>query len=269
MVPPRTESGRRERQSEAANDATAKLIVPTHNLVLAALPHREANALVSLAKPLFMEAGDVVYEDRDKINHVYFPINSVFSSLAILEDGSSVEVSMTGREGIAGLAAIIGGGRALHWTRVSVPGAALRLRAESVREFFLKSEAIHEAVLRAYRGLFTQICQRSVCNVRHSLLQRLCVWLLMIHDRVAANELPFTQEEIASRISVRRAGVSVAASMLQAMHAISYRRGRIVITDRHAIEQTACECYPVLNQDFLDAEGRHISRFPVSPDLKE
>src|SRR5262245_18571517 len=123
MVRSRTESGINERQSEAAHDAAAKLICPTQNLALAALPHQEANTLVSLAKPLLMQAGEVVYEDRDKIDHVYFPINSVFSSLAILEDGSSVEVSMTGREGIVGLAAIIGGGRSLHWTRVSVPGA--------------------------------------------------------------------------------------------------------------------------------------------------
>jgi hypothetical protein len=44
----------------------------------------------------------------------------------------------------------------------------------------------------------------------------------------------------------------VAASTLQAMHAISYHRGRIRINDRLAIEQAACECYQVMAQDFQD-----------------
>jgi hypothetical protein len=74
----------------------------------------------------------------------------------------------------------------------------------------------------------------------------------MMSDRIGAAELPFTQEDIANRISVRRAGVSVAASTLQAMHAISYHRGRIRINDRLAIEQAACECYQVMAQDFQD-----------------
>jgi hypothetical protein len=80
----------------------------------------------------------------------------------------------------------------------------------------------------------------------------------MTSDRIGVAELPFTQEDIANRISVRRAGVSVAASTLQAMRAISYHRGRIMITDRPAIEGTACECYQVMAQDFQDfGEGPH------------
>jgi hypothetical protein len=78
----------------------------------------------------------------------------------------------------------------------------------------------------------------------------------MMSDRIGAVELPFTQEDIANRISVRRAGVSVAASTLQAMRAISYHRGRIMITDRPAIEGTACECYQVMAQDFQDLGER-------------
>jgi len=240
---------------ERADDGFSKLIVPTHNHVLAALPQSDANRLVSISKPIAFAAGEVVYDTGDVIDHIFFPISSVFSSVALLEDGSSVEISMTGLEGVVGLPALIGGRRSLHWTRVSVAGAALGVSAESVRQLFMKSEPIHDGILRAYRGLYTQICQRSVCNVRHTLLQRLCVWLLMTHDRVASDELPFTQEDIASRISVRRAGVSVAASMLQAMHAISYQRGRIVISDRAAIEASACECYRVMKEDYKGKRG--------------
>ena len=203
-----------------------------------------------------MLRSDVLYETGDEIDYVYFPVNSVVSAMGILEDGSSVEIYMSGRESIIGLSALIGGGRALHWTRVSAPGAALRISTTSLKNLFRRSEPISEGIMRAYRKLYTQICQRSLCNVRHTLLQRLSVWLLMMHDRVGSHALPFTQEDMAGRISVRRAGVSVAASMLQAMHAITYNRGKIVINDRSAIESAACECYRVMAQDFEEDTGR-------------
>src|SRR5215813_2531927 len=239
-----------ERDGPGSDRTSAKLVIPAHNMALGALPPAELSRVIAPASAVRVDAGDVIYENGNEIDHIYFPIDAIVSAVSILEDGSTVEISMTGREGIVGLSALIGGGRAMHWTRVSVGGDVLRVSTVSLRQLFQSSHAVSDMILRSYRSLFTQICQRSVCNVRHSLLQRLCVWLLMTRDRVGADELPFTQEDIASRISVRRAGVSVAASTLQSMQAISYRRGKIVIKNRHAIEVNACECYGVLGQDF-------------------
>jgi CRP-like cAMP-binding protein len=248
------------------SDSGARLIIPSRNLFLAALPRAEANHVIEASRALRLQVGDVIYEDGSEIDRAYFPVDSIISSLALLEDGSSVEISMTGREGIIGLPALVGGGRALHWTRVSVGGTALRISTVDLRREFDSSESIHNGVLRAYRSLFKQICQRSVCNSRHTLLQRLCVYLLMLQDRLSSDELPITQEEIASRISVRRAGVSTAASMIQAMQGITSRRGKIVIVDRDVLVNTACECYRVLRQDFEDMGGWRcttLSSFPT------
>ena len=68
----------------------------------------------------------------------------------------------------------------------------------------------------------------------------------MIDDRVGNNNLNLTQEMIASRVGARRAGITVAAGMLQDMKAIEYRRGRLHIINRGVLEQTVCECYNVL-----------------------
>jgi len=255
--------GRDDRAAEPERHADSKLVIPTHNLLIASLPHTDSAELVHASRAVRLQMGDVIFEDGDEIEHCYFPIDCVISSVTLLEDGSSVEVSMTGREGLVGLSALIGGGRALHWTRASVRGVALRIPTVELRQLFHASESIHRSILRAYRSLFTQICQRSVCNSRHSLLQRLCVYLLMIHDRVESDELPMTQEEIASRISVRRAGVSTAGSMLQAMHGIASHRGTIAITDRGVLENAACECYRILRRDFENAGGNMSSAFRV------
>jgi len=74
-------------------------------------------------------------------------------------------------------------------------------------------------------------------------MERLCCWLLMIHDRVGGSKLRLTQELIASRVGARRAGITVAAGMLHEMGGIDYRRGQLHIRSREVLEQTVCECY--------------------------
>jgi len=244
-----------EEQQDVAQPAARSFLIPHHNLLIGSLPIRDTQRIVEAAKPIHLTTVDAVYEGGDEIDYLYFPIDCVISSVGILEDGSSVEISMTGREGLVGLSALIGGGRALHWTRTSVEGAALRIPTVVLKQQLEHSDALNDAIMRAYRRLFTQICQRSVCNVRHSLMQRLSLWLLMMQDRVGSKDLPFTQEDIANRISVRRAGISVAASMLQSTNVISYHRGKIVINDRSLLENSACECYKVLGQDFQEDPG--------------
>jgi CRP-like cAMP-binding protein len=80
--------------------------------------------------------------------------------------------------------------------------------------------------------------------------QQLCRWLLLSHDRVNSDELIMTQELIADMLGVRREGVTVAAGHLQDIAAISYIRGHIQILDRRKLEDTACECYRVVKDEF-------------------
>jgi hypothetical protein len=80
-------------------------------------------------------------------------------------------------------------------------------------------------------------------------MERLCCWLLMLHDRVGRDNLSLTQEMIASRVGARRAGITVAAGMLQEMHAIGYRRGQLHIHDREVLERTVCECYNIMRNE--------------------
>jgi len=107
-----------------------------------------------------------------------------------------------------------------------------------------------KAVLAGYRSLIAQISQRSVCNVRHSVSERFITWLLMVHDRLGNKNLKLTQEMIASRLGARRAGITVAAGLLQAQGAIEYQRGQLHIMDRLVLEKAACECYPILRAEF-------------------
>ena len=47
-----------------------------------------------------------------------------------MEDGTTVETSMVGREGLVGMSAILGSGRSRQWIWVTVSGSAVQLDAK-------------------------------------------------------------------------------------------------------------------------------------------
>ena len=201
------------------------------------------NSLLPELRIVPLTVNQVLFEQGDKIDVVYFPLDCVTSGLAIMEDGTTLETQMVGREGLVGISSILGGGTSRHWVWVTIGGHAIQLDAAVLDKLFVQSETALKALMKCYRSLITQVSQRCVCNTRHTILERLCCWLLMIHDRVGDHKLRLTQEMIASRVGARRAGITVAAGMLQEMGAIEYRRGQLHIANREVLERTACECY--------------------------
>ena len=220
------------------------------NLLLAALPDEEREHLSAHLEPVTLNNEDSVYVHDELIDHVYFPLDCIVSSLAVMNDGATVEIGMMGREAMVGVGAIFGEYRARSWIRVLVPGQALRMRSDVVREVLRDSASIERLLMRSYHATVTQISQRAVCNGRHTMLHRLATWLLMVHDRVGSDNILLTQEAISGRLGARRASITQAASYLQNITAISYSRGKIHIDDRALIEGEACECYGVIKKAF-------------------
>jgi CRP-like cAMP-binding protein len=210
-----------------------------------------------------LTVNQVLYEQGDQIDQVYFPIDSVVSGLAIMEDGTTIETSMVGREGLVGISSILGSGRSRQWNWVTIGGNAIQLESKLLDRLFVRNETALKALLNCYRSLVTQVSQRCVCNTRHTIVERLCCWLLMIHDRVGGSNLNLTQEMIASRVGARRAGITVAAGMLQEMKAIEYRRGQLHIRNRDALAAAVCECYNILQADFKRIPPRVYSAFSL------
>src|SRR5690349_2792288 len=64
----------------------------------------------------------VLYEQGDKIEYLYFPLDCVVSSLAIMEDGTTLETSMVGCEGVVGISTVLGSDLSRQWSWVTVAG---------------------------------------------------------------------------------------------------------------------------------------------------
>ncbi|HWS55332.1 MAG TPA: Crp/Fnr family transcriptional regulator, partial [Pyrinomonadaceae bacterium] len=215
------------------------------NKLLSALPGEDFERLLPALDPVSLSSRDKFDDSRDAA-HVYFPEDSVVSHLVLLEDGSTVEAAMTGREGVVGLGAVFGQHTPSHWARVTLAGSALRMRADAFRREFAGGEALRALLLEHAGRHFAQVAQRAACIGRHRVEARLAVWLLMLHDRAGADELPLTQEFIARRLGTRRAGITEAAGRFQQRGLIAYSRGTLHLLDRPGLEAAACECYGAL-----------------------
>ena len=220
------------------------------NRLLASLPPDEYQRLRPHLRKVSFSLGEVVYEFGGQLDYVFFPTTSIVSLLYTMENGSSAEMGLTGNDGVVGIALFMGGGTMPNRAVVQSAGDALRMKARVLQAEFALGGKFQQLLLRYTQALITQISQTAVCNRLHSVEQQLCRWLLLSHDRVQADELIMTQELIADMLGVRREGVTVAAGHLQDLGAISYVRGRIQILDRKKLEETVCECYRVVRDEF-------------------
>lgn len=220
------------------------------NRLLAALPSDEYERIVPGLQQVSFSLGEVVYEFGGQLDYVYFPTTAIVSLLYTMENGSSAEMGLTGNDGVVGIALFMGGGTMPNRAVVQSAGHTLRMKVKLLQDEFARGGQFQHLLLRYTQALITQISQTAVCNRLHAVDQQLCRWLLLSHDRVQADELIMTQELIADMLGVRREGVTVAAGRLQDAGAISYVRGHIKILDRAKLEETVCECYRVVKNEF-------------------
>ncbi len=219
------------------------------NNLLAALPAADHERLLPHLERVPLQLGSALYESGSAQGYVYFPTTSIVSLLYVMEDGSSAEIAVVGREGVVGIALFMGGETTPSRAVVQSAGYAYRLRASFLKAEFERGGPLQYLLLRYTQALITQMAQTAVCNRHHAVEQQLCRWLLLSLDRLPSNELTMTQELIANMLGVRREGVTEAAGRLQAEGLIHYSRGRITVLDRPKLEARVCECYAVVKRE--------------------
>lgn len=183
-------------------------------------------------------------ESRNRrIEYVYFIDHGIASVVADGSGRGGIEIGIIGREGVTGLAVLMGGDRSPHETYMQVGGAGRRVSAAALREAMSQSKSLHSVLLRHGYAFTVQTAQTALANGRHKLEERLARWLLMAHDRIDGDELPLTHEFLSLMLGVRRSGVTVALKILQRDGMVEARRGGVVITDRDGLEECANGAY--------------------------
>ncbi len=215
------------------------------NGLLAALPPDDFALLAPALRPVDLgRRRQVLHEPDRPIGSAYFPEAGMVSLLAPLE------VGLVGREGLVGLPALLGDGRAGTEAVVQAAGPMWRVEAAALKAAFEASAGLRAPLLRYLQAFHAQVQQTAACNGRHPLEERFAHRLLMAHDRAESDRFPMTQEFMALMLGVRRAGVSVTAGALQKAGTIAYGRGCVTVLDRPGLEAASCACYGTVRRQF-------------------
>jgi CRP-like cAMP-binding protein len=220
------------------------------NRLLGALETSSRTRIDPYLVPVEFKLGHVVCEAGSLLTHAYFPQGAVLSLLTVLENGSAIETANIGREGAFGLFAAMYSRVSFNRCLVQLEGRMVRCPIELLKAEFDCSEYVRDLFVSYSETLLSQVQQSVACNAMHSTEERMCRWLLMMHDRAEGEALPYTHEFLSHMLGTNRKSVTLAALSLQTAGLISYRRGRIKVLDRRGLEKVSCECYAVVKERF-------------------
>lgn len=223
---------------------------PTRNRLLAALSKDDRDRLQPHLEPIDLELRKPLEQPNKRIDNVYFLDVGIASVVAVQARETNVEIGLIGREGMTGLAIVLGNHRSPHATYIQAAGKGQRIAAAELRKALAASATLQILLMKFVQAFMVQTAHTAIANARAKLDQRLARWLLMAHDRLDGNALPLTHEFLALMLGVRRAGVTEALNALEGRRLIEAARGRIVVRDRKGIERSAGGSYGVPEAEY-------------------
>lgn len=207
---------------------------------------------------MLLPSKQVLYEPNTRIERVHFMEAGICSMVATTDRQPSVEVGMVGREGFVGLPVALGSDTATHQAVIQVAGSGLWMGADAFRSAVDTRAPLRALIMRYVAAMLAQVAQTAACNGRHSIESRLARWLLIVHDRVDADELTLTHKFLGQMLGVRRAGVATALQVLKSAKLIDAGHGFIVILDRAELERASCGCYGIVAEEFTRQLGSEL-----------
>ncbi|HTX15685.1 MAG TPA: Crp/Fnr family transcriptional regulator [Candidatus Baltobacteraceae bacterium] len=231
--------------SRERTDFAGKIV---RNRILESVPDAEFRVIRPHLEFLPLSHHSILHEPSRNLKYVYFPNSGLISLVVAMEDGKTVEAAVVGREGAAGLPSAVSLMRSPLREVVQIPGEAFRVNVAALRRILNSAPDLQMTLSRYAVVQGIQVAQTAACNRLHDLEQRLARWLLMAQDRVASASLFITHDFLATMLGTDRPSVSLAAGVLQKKRNIAYTRGAVKILNRRKLENSACECYAVIQQ---------------------
>ena len=121
----------------------------------------------------------------------------IASVVAVQPDDTQVEVGLIGREGMSGIAVVLGGDQSPHSTYVEMAGKGQRISTEELRKAMKASASLHTLLLKFAQVFMVQTAHTAIANARAHIDRRCVFKLLMAHDRTRDDTLPLTHEFLA------------------------------------------------------------------------
>ncbi len=220
------------------------------NSLLDTLSREERESLFPSIELLEFSPREVVYVPRQPLKEAYFPETCVMSKITVLEDGTEIEAATIGNEGLVGIPILLAAQDMPSKVVCQIGGSAWRVSAEDLLRAQDANPGFFMVLKKYAQALFDLLAQGTACNRLHTIEQRCARWLLSAHDRVEGDTFLLTHEFLATMLGVRRPGVSLVAKALQDNGMVSYKHGRMTITNRNGLEGVSCECYAAVRENY-------------------
>jgi CRP-like cAMP-binding protein len=220
------------------------------NKLLAALRGDNLELLLPHLTPINLSSRLEIEAPNKSIKAIVFPETGIVSVVARGSHQKQLEVGLIGREGMTGLAVVMGDDRSPHQAYVQMPGEGQRIASDALRAVMRESPSIRDTMLRFAQSFMIQTTHTALSNGSAKLAERLARWLLMAHDRIDGDGLPLVHDFLAVMLGVRRPGVTVALHSLERTGLIENSRAVIKIVDRKGLEEIANASYGVPEAEY-------------------
>ena len=120
----------------------------SRNQLLAAMSATDFASLQPHLQPVPMALLKDIERPNRRIETVYFMETGIASVVAVQPDETRVEVGLIGREGMSGMAVVLGGNQSPHATYIQVAGAGQRITAKELRKAMNASQSLHSVLLK-------------------------------------------------------------------------------------------------------------------------
>jgi CRP-like cAMP-binding protein len=216
------------------------------NSILLAIPDEEFQAIRPHLQFIALPQRSRLHEANQKLEDAYFLNKGMVSLVFTTQKGESVEVGIVGSEGFTPIPVAAGVRRSPHRAVMQIGGEGFKINVGELQTALQSSPALQRMLNRyaAIHGM--QVAQTAGCNRLHDVEQRLSRWLLLAQDRDGSGLLRITHDFLAMMLGTDRPSVSLAAGGLQRKRIIEYNRGSVKILNRKKLENSACECYRII-----------------------
>lgn len=213
------------------------------NEVLSQLTSDDLSALQ--LEPVELPRGRRLEQSGRGAEHVYF-LN--YGLASVVAAGRGVEIGLIGREGMTGIAPVMGADSAPHDTIMQIAGKGVRARLDRVRQAIDASTSLRRVILGYAQLFLSHVGAGAAANARNKVEERLARWLAVARERADTDELHLTHDVIGQLLGVRRAGVTIALKDLQHRGLIECHRGAIKITNRAGLIEASHGAYQLADE---------------------
>jgi len=220
------------------------------NRLLDALPAGDLAGLADDLAIVTLKAKHSTQSAGEKIEQIDFPIDAVLSVVATLKNGETVEVGTVGSESFVGVDAALGSSLSSRTSFCQVEGRVGRMSIERFERQMQTSPAFADVMRRNVSAVLFTSQQFSVCNLKHSVVQRCARWIAMTADRVDRPQFTLSRDFLAIMLGETAPVLTEATDRLERSGAFVYRGNAVSVLDSDILHDATCECYDIAKTAF-------------------